>query len=218
MAFKMKGSAFKLNNVATKSALKQASPMKDTGSAASNRISEQFPDKDEKQVAATTKVHNKVHTDKGNEAAHGSLKMKSPLEQSWLDTAKKYGGKAWDEGQKIAAGTGAFAKELFKDQGGGYGREKTPWSDAKKAYSEKEYELLPESEKRRIEAENETERKANAVESKEQAELRSAQSEREYQQYMKHGESHQDYEARKKTPEYQQLLKDIEKNKEHSTW
>ena len=27
----MKGSAFKLNNVATKSTLKQASPMKDTG-------------------------------------------------------------------------------------------------------------------------------------------------------------------------------------------
>ena len=172
MAFKMKGSAFKLNNVATKSALKQVSP---------------------------------------NE-------MKSPLEQSLWNTIKKGAGDLYDEAGQIAAGTGAFAKELFKDQGGGYGREKTPWSDAKKAYSEKEYELLPESEKRRIEAENETERKANAVESKEQAELRSAQSEREYQQYMKHGESHQDYEARKKTPEYQQLLKDIEKNKEHSTW
>ena len=31
MAFKMKGSAFKLNNIATKSALKQASPMKVAG-------------------------------------------------------------------------------------------------------------------------------------------------------------------------------------------
>ena len=31
MGFKMKGSAFKLNNVATKSALKQASPIKAAG-------------------------------------------------------------------------------------------------------------------------------------------------------------------------------------------
>ena len=89
-------------------------------------------------------------------------KMKSPLEQSWWDTAKEYGGKALDIGKKavkktidkdlkmkrdlldeagqIGAGTGAWFKELFRDQGGGYGRQKHMLTDAKEAYSTQELE------------------------------------------------------------------------------
>ena len=66
--------------------------------------------------------------------------MKSPLEQSWWNTIKKGAGDLYDEAGQVAAGTGAFAKELFKDQGGGYGKTKTPWYDAKNAYSAQELE------------------------------------------------------------------------------
>ena len=166
MAFKMKGNPYKMGNVATKSALK------DTGSAASDRIREVFPEKDERQVAATTKAHNKVHTDQGDKGAHGKeavfpmksplehkretdgkyivhdgkrmkqthshinkegkkmteeevteanlrkesmAKMKSPLEQSWWETAKDYGGKAWDVGKDAVKKTYEQDKKMKKD-------------------------------------------------------------------------------------------------------
>ena len=70
MAFKMKGSAFKLGNVATKSALKQTSPVKDM----------KWWDTGEDGTPAQHE-HNNKHTS-GDDSEHESApaKMKSPLE------------------------------------------------------------------------------------------------------------------------------------------
>ena len=215
MAFKMKGSAFKLNNVATKSALKQANVKEEMArkqiEARNKKPTAQNPYTEERKTPASNVGEKKASTEKKSPLEHkaeskqylsweteggkkgklwehdgvrydqeglkkhranykkeerkeetegGPAKMKSPLEQSWWDTAKDYGSKAWDvgkeavkktidkdlkmkrdlwdEGKQIASGTGAFMGELFRDQGGGYGRTKMPGYKAKEAYSTEE--------------------------------------------------------------------------------
>ena len=87
MAFKMKGSAFKLGNVATKSTLKQASPVKDT-----------YPAKDRLKDADLQKKmekHNAKHAegwdhDEDQKTQKDWTKTKSPLERkSALKTGYK---------------------------------------------------------------------------------------------------------------------------------
>jgi len=215
MAFKMKGSAFKLGNVATKSALKQVDAKEEMfRKQLKKHVRKTKPSSKEKsrfetQTVKEGKGKSKFETQTVKEGKGKGLEMKSPLEQNFLSNIL-------DEGKKLGAGALAFGKELVRDQGGGYGREKTPWWNAQEAYAEKEYELLPESEKRRIEAEKSTKKGLQEIANKKKKELQDQQFDRERQQFIGKDESWQDYEARKKTPEYKQLLKDIELNKAHS--
>lgn len=75
MAFKMKGSAFKLNNVATKSALKQTSPMKD-----SRKVYDFLNEKEAEAVNA----HNRDHS-MGIDHEKSPNKMKSALKQNMMN-------------------------------------------------------------------------------------------------------------------------------------
>jgi len=101
MAFKMKGSAFKLGNVATKSALQQTSPMKDTQSWGRNPRTgawdEDWAEKDthnkkhksnpdwdheKEKKDATSKVAKKAGSWMRKGEMEGGPQMKSPLEQN----------------------------------------------------------------------------------------------------------------------------------------
>ena len=81
MAFKMKGSAFKLGNVATKSVLKHSGDVEQLEKQQGNKI---FGHEGKKYSDEELKEH------------HGPVKMKSPLEQtSFWDKVKAGGKAAW---------------------------------------------------------------------------------------------------------------------------
>ena len=93
MAFKMKGSAFKLGNVATKSTLKQTSPMKHDPN------DDVQPGTQHKDWLAQADRHNKRHTAGETHDEHGdwdtkeeepkkdegTLQMKSPMKDKLTD-------------------------------------------------------------------------------------------------------------------------------------
>ena len=104
MAFKMKGSAFKLNEVATKSVLKQKSPMKDSGKV-------HFAGESEKTQRGHDKAYGKGHPDSYHEMGQNPTpeekkaflekqkspnEMKSPMKDKkgerhpHVDSDKKY--------------------------------------------------------------------------------------------------------------------------------
>ena len=100
MAFKMKGSAFKLRGVATKSVLKQVSPMKHEagmGGWANKKWVDQHNAK-----AATEDHYGDPHGPKPSPAEMKSPnEMKSPLEQT---DDRPWWKKGWDEATQIGEG------------------------------------------------------------------------------------------------------------------
>ena len=83
MAFKMKGSAFKLNEVATKSALKQGkSPIKDSGSEWLNTLNEQGMDTGDSEKAYAKKHDRKHAANNPMDPPHGEPKDTTETEES----------------------------------------------------------------------------------------------------------------------------------------
>jgi len=102
MAFKMKGSAFKLNEVATKSALKQGkSPIKDSGSEWLNTLNEQGMDTGDSEKAYAKKHDRKHVANNPMDPPHGEPKDTTETEESMRKGAEISGALPMESPMKL---------------------------------------------------------------------------------------------------------------------